>query len=109
VEANGIVGDYQLGSYAKNALNRYGPQLTTTYVTNEFSDDHPVRFTNEAMKIEYKPENTIEWYTSKPYTTKTTTSGYQHNRNLSNGTRLKQRLLAAQTWGTVVFPRRSKS
>jgi hypothetical protein len=61
------------------------------------------------MKIDYKPENTIEWYTSKSHTTKTITSEYQHNRSLSNGTRLKQRLLAAQTWRTVLFPRRSRS
>jgi IS605 OrfB family transposase len=66
-EANDIVGDYQLSSYAKNALKRYVPQLTTTYGANELSDDHPVRFTNEGVKIDHKPENTIEWYVKIPH------------------------------------------
>ena len=66
-EANDIVGDYQLSSYAKNALKRYLPQLTTTYGANELSDDHPVRFTNEGVKIDHKPENTIEWYVKIPH------------------------------------------
>ncbi len=66
-EANDIVGDYQLSGYAKNALKRYVPQLTTTYGANELSDDHPVRFTNEGVKIDHKPENTIEWYVKIPH------------------------------------------
>mgnify|MGYP000403795916 FL=1 len=66
-EANDIVGDYQLSSYAKNALKRYVPQLTTTYGADELSDNHPVRFTNEGVKIDHKPENAIEWYVKIPH------------------------------------------
>ncbi|TQQ78510.1 transposase [Halonotius terrestris] len=66
-EANDIVGDYHLSGYAKNALKRYVPQLTTTYGANELSDDHPVRFTNEGVKIDHKPENTIKWYVKIPH------------------------------------------
>ncbi|MDB2269299.1 transposase, partial [Halorubrum ezzemoulense] len=46
-EANDVVVNYDLSGYAKNALKKYVPQLTTTYNADELHDNHPVRFTNE--------------------------------------------------------------
>ncbi|ELZ40587.1 transposase, IS605 OrfB family protein [Halorubrum californiense DSM 19288] len=66
-EANDIVVDYDLSGYAKNALKQYVPQLTTTYNASELHDDHPVRFTNEGLRLDHKPENAIEWYVKIPH------------------------------------------
>jgi len=66
-EANDVVVDYDLSGYAKNALKKYVPQLTTTYNAGELHDDHPVRFTNEGLRIDHKPENAIEWYVKIPH------------------------------------------
>jgi len=66
-EANDVVVNYDLSGYAKNALKKYVPQLTTTYNAGELHDDHPVRFTNEGLRLDHKPENTIEWYVKIPH------------------------------------------
>jgi len=66
-EANDMVVNYDLSGYAKNALKKYVPQLTTTYNAGELKDDHPVRFTNEGLQIDHKPENAIEWYVKIPH------------------------------------------
>ena len=50
-EANDVVVNYDLSGYAKNALKKYVPQLTTTYNAGELHDDHPVRFTNEGLPV----------------------------------------------------------
>jgi len=55
----------------------------------ELHDAHPVRFTNEGLRLDHKPENAIEWYV-KIRTTGTTTSGCQHNRIPNNGTGWKR-------------------
>jgi len=55
-EANDVVVDYDLSGYAKNALKKYVPQLTTTYNAGELHDDHPVRFTNEGLRLDHKPD-----------------------------------------------------
>ncbi len=48
--ANGVVVEYDLSSYAKNALKKYVPQLCgNSYDANELHDDHPVRVTNEGL------------------------------------------------------------
>jgi len=54
-------GQLQAEGYAKNALKKYVPQLTTTYNAGELHDAHPVRFTNEGLRLDHKPENAIEW------------------------------------------------
>jgi len=66
-EANDVVVTYDLSGYAKNALKKYVPQLTTTYNADELHDDHPVRFTNEGLRLDHKPENAIEWYVKIPH------------------------------------------
>ena len=48
-EANDVAVNYDLRGYAKNALKKYVPQLTTTYNAGELHDDHPVRFANEGL------------------------------------------------------------
>jgi len=50
-EANDVVVNYKLSGYAKNALKKYVPQLTTTYNAGELHDAHPVRFTNEGLRL----------------------------------------------------------
>jgi len=85
-----VVVNYKLSGYAKNALKKYVPQLTTTYNAGELHDAHPVRFTNEGLRLDHKPENAIESGTSKSRTTRTTTSGCQHNRIPNNGTGWKR-------------------
>ena len=63
-----MVVNYDLSGYAKNALKKYVPQLaTTTYNAGELHDDHPVRFTNEGLRFDHKPENAIEWYVKVPH------------------------------------------
>jgi len=57
----------KLSGYAKNALKKYVPQLTTTYNAGELHDAHPVRFTNEGLRLDHKPENAIEWYVKIPH------------------------------------------
>jgi IS605 OrfB family transposase len=66
-EANDVVVNYDLSGYAKNALKKYVPQLTTTYNAGDLHDDHPVRFTNEGLRLDHKPENAIEWYVKIPH------------------------------------------
>ncbi|MGB9963309.1 RNA-guided endonuclease TnpB family protein (plasmid) [Halobacterium sp. MBLA0001] len=66
-EANDVVVDYELSGYAKNALKKYVPQLTTTDEAEELHDDHPVKFTNEGLRLGHKPENAIEWYVKIPH------------------------------------------
>ncbi|QAY21866.1 RNA-guided endonuclease InsQ/TnpB family protein [Halorubrum ezzemoulense] len=66
-EANDVVVNYDLSGYAKNALKKYVPQLTTTYNADELHDNHPVRFTNEGLRLDHKPENAIEWYVKIPH------------------------------------------
>ncbi|PSQ57850.1 transposase [Halobacteriales archaeon SW_8_68_21] len=66
-EANDVVVNYDLSGYAKNALKKYVPQLITTYNASELYDDHPVRFTNEGLRLDHKPENAIEWYVKIPH------------------------------------------
>lgn len=66
-EANDVVVNYDLSGYAKNALKKYVPQLTTTYNAGDFHDNHPVRFTNEGLRLDHKPENAIEWYVKIPH------------------------------------------
>ena len=66
--ANDIVVEYDLSGYAKNALKKYVPQLCGgSYNAKELSDDHPVRFTNEGICLDRKPENGIEWYVKIPH------------------------------------------
>ena len=66
-EVNDVVVSYNLSGYAKNALKKYVPQLTTTYNAGELHDNHPVRFTNEGLRLNHKPENAIEWYVTIPH------------------------------------------
>jgi len=65
-EANDVVVDYDLSGYAKNALKKYIPQLVRDG-TQELDNGHPVRFTNEGVRIDYKPQNSIEWYVKIPH------------------------------------------
>jgi IS605 OrfB family transposase len=66
-ETNDVVVDYDLSGYAKNALKQYVPQLTRTYNAGDLHDNHPVRFTNEGLQLDHKPENAIEWYVKIPH------------------------------------------
>ena len=61
-EANDVVVNYDISGDAKNDLKKYVPQLTTTYNAGDLYDDHPVRFTNEGLRLDHQPENAIEWY-----------------------------------------------
>jgi len=65
-EANDVVVDYDLSGYAKNALKKYVPQLVRDG-TQELDNGHPVRFTNEGVRIDHKPQNGIEWYVKIPH------------------------------------------
>jgi len=65
-EANDVVVDYDLSGYAKNALKKYVPQLVRDG-TQELDNGHPVRFTNEGVRIDRKPQNAIEWYVKIPH------------------------------------------
>lgn len=66
--ANEIVVQYELSGYSKNALKRYVPQLCGgSYEAKDLHDDHPVRFTNEGVRLDHKPQNTIEWYVKIPH------------------------------------------
>jgi IS605 OrfB family transposase len=64
---NDVVVEYDLSGYAKNALKQYVPQLHTSYDADELHDDHPVRFTNEGLQLDHKPQNAIEWYVKIPH------------------------------------------
>jgi putative transposase len=50
---NNIVTEYDLTSYAKDALKQYVPQLQNTYDASEISDDHPVRFTSRGWNFDH--------------------------------------------------------
>ncbi|EMA51709.1 RNA-guided endonuclease TnpB family protein [Halococcus salifodinae] len=66
--ANDVVVEYNLSGYAKNALKKYVPQLCGgSYHADELHDEHPVRFTNEGVKLDHKPQNTVEWYVKVPH------------------------------------------
>jgi len=66
--ANDVVVEYDLSGYAKNALKKYVPQLCgNSYDADELHDDHPVRFTNEGLQLDHKPQNAIEWYVKVPH------------------------------------------
>ncbi|MEF8867646.1 MAG: transposase [Haloarculaceae archaeon] len=65
--ANDVVVEYDLSGYVKNALKQYVPQLHTSYDADELHDDHPVRFTNEGLQLDHKPQNAIEWYVKIPH------------------------------------------
>ncbi len=58
---NDIVTDYDLTSYAKDALKQYVPQLQNTYNATELSDDHPVRFTKRGWSIDHNSEREHEY------------------------------------------------
>ena len=65
-ETNDVVVNYSLNGYSKNALKQYVPQLNgDSYDANELKNNHPVRITNEGLKIDHKPENQKEWYIKK--------------------------------------------
>lgn len=65
---NDIVVEYDLSGYAKNALKQYVPQLCGgSYDTDELHDDHPVKFTNEGVQLDHKPQNALEWYVKIPH------------------------------------------
>jgi hypothetical protein len=66
-EANDVVVNENLSGYAQNAFKKYVPQLTTTYNAGELHDEHPLRFTNEGLRRDPKPENAIEWYVKVPH------------------------------------------
>lgn len=67
--ANDMVVEYDLSGYAKNALKQYVPQLLDedTYDADELHDEHPVRFTNEGVELDHKPQNAVEWYVKIPH------------------------------------------
>jgi len=66
--ANDVVVEYDLSGYAKNALKKYVPQLCgNSYDAEELHDDHPVRFTNEGVRLDHQPQNAIEWYVKIPH------------------------------------------
>lgn len=67
--ANDVVVEYDLSGYAKNALKQYVPQLLDedTYDADELHDEHPVRFTNEGVRLDHKPQNAVEWYVKVPH------------------------------------------
>jgi putative transposase len=58
---NDAVTDYNLTSYAKDALKNYVPQLRRTYNASELDDDHPVRFTNRGFRIDHSEEREHEF------------------------------------------------
>ena len=65
---NDIVVRHELSGYAKNALKKYVPQLCGgSSDANELHDDHPVRFTNEGLQLDHKPENGLKWYVKIPH------------------------------------------
>jgi len=67
-QANDIVVDYDLSGYAKNALKQYVPQLCgDSDDADELNDDHPVKFTNEGVRLDHKPQNYYEWYVKIPH------------------------------------------
>ena len=58
---NDIVTDYDLTSYAKDALKQYVPQLRETFDAEELADDHPVRFTNRGFRLDHSPDREYEF------------------------------------------------
>lgn len=65
---NDVVVEYDLSGYAKNALKQYVPQLCSgSYDADELHDDHPVKFTNEGVQLDHKPQNALEWYVKIPH------------------------------------------
>ncbi|TSD13537.1 transposase [Haloglomus irregulare] len=67
-EANDVVVKYALSGYVKNALKQYVPQLCGgSYDADELHDDHPVKFTNEGIRLDHQPQNHYEWYVKIPH------------------------------------------
>ncbi len=67
-QANDIVVEYDLSGYAKNALKQYVPKLCgDSYDATEIHGEHPVRFTNEGIRLDHKPQNHYEWYVKIPH------------------------------------------
>ncbi|WP_436927606.1 RNA-guided endonuclease TnpB family protein [Halosimplex amylolyticum] len=65
---NDIVIEYDLSGYAKNALKQYVPQLCgDSYDADELHDEHPVKFTNEGIRLDHQPQNHYEWYAKIPH------------------------------------------
>jgi putative transposase len=58
---NDVVTDYDLSSYAKDALKQYVPQLRQTYDAEELAEDHPVRFTNRGWHLDHSPDRAHEF------------------------------------------------
>jgi putative transposase len=58
---NDVVTDYDLSSYAKDALKQYVPQLRRTYDAKELAGDHPVRFTNRGWHLDHSPDRAHEF------------------------------------------------
>jgi putative transposase len=58
---NDVVTDYDLSSYAKDALKQYVPQLRRTYDAEELAEDHPVRFTNRGWHLDHSPDRAHEF------------------------------------------------
>ena len=49
------------------ATGRATAPACASYKAGELHDDHPVRFTNEGLRLDNKPENAIEWYVKIPH------------------------------------------
>ena len=58
---NDVVTDYNLTSYAKDAIKNYVPQLRRTYNASELDDNHPVRFTNRGWRLDHSEDRTHEF------------------------------------------------
>ena len=66
--ANNVVVEYDLSGYAKNALKKYVPQLCGgSYDADDLHNEHPVRFTNEGVRLDHKLQNAVEWYVKIPH------------------------------------------
>lgn len=56
-----VVTDYNLTSYAKDALKNYVPKLRWTCNASELENDHPARFTNRGWSIDHSEERRHEF------------------------------------------------
>lgn len=62
---NDIVTEYDLTSYAKDALKNYVPDLVDE--ANELGDRHPVRYTNRGASFDHSEDRTNEFCWRVPY------------------------------------------
>jgi IS605 OrfB family transposase len=62
---NDIVTDYDLSSYAKDALKNYVPELVRE--ANELGDGHPVRYTNRGAQFDYAEHREHSFCWRVPY------------------------------------------